>query len=54
MDVFLITILLAMVVGVRGTIISLCLFAHGPNAPHAREANDESTWLLKALTEMRG
>jgi hypothetical protein len=29
MDVFLITVLLAMVVGVRGTIISLRLFAHG-------------------------
>jgi hypothetical protein len=30
MDVFLITILLAIVVCVRGTTISLRLFAHGP------------------------
>jgi hypothetical protein len=30
MDVFLITILLAIVVGVRETTISLRLFAHGP------------------------
>jgi hypothetical protein len=30
MNVFLITILLAMVVGGRGTIISLHLFAQGP------------------------
>jgi hypothetical protein len=29
-DVFLITILLAMVVGIRGTIIGLRLFAQGP------------------------
>jgi hypothetical protein len=30
LDVFLITVLLATVVGVRGTIISLRSFAHGP------------------------